>query len=136
MSTDPRVLVLEEIRKQTALLERIAAALAGGAPATASSPRVDIDSAHGNPLIKAKDPRDWSGPPMTGKRFSECPPEYLDLLAERLDYFAGKEPDAKKANYNRLDAARARGWAARLRSGWTPAPVDAPIDEAQTEPSW
>ncbi len=136
MLNDPRVLVLEEMRKQTALLERIAAAVSCGAPATPSAPRVDLDGPHGNPTIAAKDPRDWSGPTMKGKRFSECPAEYLDLLAERLDYFAEKEPDAKKANYNRLDAARARGWAARLRSGWTPAPVDAPIDEAQTEPSW
>lgn len=55
---------------------------------------------------------------MTGRTFSECPPEYLDLLADRFDYFAGKEPDEKKAGYNRLDARRARAWAARLRSGW------------------
>jgi hypothetical protein len=52
---------------------------------------------------------------------SECPPAYLDLVASRLDYFAAKEEDAKKARYNRLDASRARGWAARLRNGWKPA---------------
>ena len=58
------------------------------------------------------------------------------LLAERYDYFAGKEPDQKKANYNRLDAARARGWAARLRGGWTAPVADRIADEAQTEPTW
>jgi hypothetical protein len=56
---------------------------------------------------------------------SQCPPEYLDLLAEMFDYFADKaernnEQTTKgkpKAPYNRKDAARARGWAARARNG-------------------
>lgn len=85
----------------------------------------DLNSQYGDPEIKAKDPRDWTGPSMKGRRFSECPPEYLDLLAERLDYFAdqaeaeGKTTSSGKpvAPYNRKDAARARGWAARIRSG-------------------
>jgi hypothetical protein len=136
MSNDPRVLVLDEMRKQTALLERIAAALSGGASATASAPRVDLDGAHGNPPIKAKDPRDWSGPPMTGKRFSECPPEYLDLLAERYEFFANDPTKAEKRRFNELDAARARGWAARLRAGWTAPAGPAKVDETQTEPVW
>lgn len=76
----------------------------------------DLDGPHGDPEVKAKDPRDWTGPSMTGRRFSQCPPTYLDLLADRYDYFASQEADAKKANYNRRDAARARGWAARIRA--------------------
>ncbi len=95
----------------------------------AQTPTVDLDGAHGNPEIKAKDPRNWSGDTMRGKRFSECQPEYLRLLADRYDYFATQETDAKKANYNRLDAARARGWAARLENGWT-APPSAEADSA------
>ena len=78
---------------------------------------VDLDSEHGNPEVKAKDPRDWSGPSMFGKRFSECPATYLDVLADRYDHFASKETDEKKRKYNLLDAARARGWAARVRAG-------------------
>lgn len=81
---------------------------------------VDLDGPHGNPEIKAKDPRDWSGPPMTGKRMSECPATYLDLLAERYDYFASKETDEKNKRYAVLDGARARGWAARVRAGYKP----------------
>jgi hypothetical protein len=81
---------------------------------------VDLDGPHGNPEIKAKDPRDWSRESMIGKRLSECPPTYLDLLAERYDYFAGKETDEKKKRYAQLDCARARGWAARIRAGWKP----------------
>ena len=96
--------------------------LAKREPAAASGPRLDLDGPYGNPTIKAKDPRDWGGDPMTGRKFSECPPEYLDLLADRYDYFATKAEEPQKQKYAELDAARARGWAARLRSGWaTPA---------------
>jgi len=92
---------------------------------------VNLDDQYGDPTIKAKDPRDWAGESMQGRKFSECPVEYLDLLADRYDYFAGNETDAKKANYNRLDAARARGWAARIRDGYVPPAVgkDPDFDE-------
>lgn len=114
---------------------------------TAVASDADLDGQYGNPEIKAKDPRDWTGPPMKGKRFSECPAAYLDLVADRLDYFAEREEETvtdetattddrkgakKKAHYNRKDAGRARGWAARIREGYTPPaqpegfPSDAP----------
>lgn len=83
---------------------------------------VDLDGQYGDPLIKAKSPREWSGPDMLGRHLSECPPEYLDMLAARYDYFAGKEEDPKKKHYAVLDAAKCRAWAARLRSGWKPKP--------------
>lgn len=91
-------------------------------PAIASA--ADLDSKYGDPEVKAKSPRDWTGETQQGKRFSQCPAEYLDMVADRLDYFAGREEDPKKARYNRIDASRARGWAQRKRAGWT-APVDA-----------
>jgi hypothetical protein len=86
----------------------------------------DLDSDHGDPEVRAKSPRDWTGPSMQGRRFSECPAEYLDLVASRLDYFAnqneaaGDAESVKKARYNRLDASRARGWAVRIRDGHVP----------------
>lgn len=88
----------------------------------------DLDGQYGDPTIKAADPRDWTGPSQKGKRFSECSSEYLNLVADRLDYFAdvaereGKLTSGGKpvAPYNRKDAARARGWAARVRSGRVP----------------
>lgn len=80
----------------------------------------DLDGKYGNLPIKAKDPREWTGPSQVGKLPSECPPEYLDLCVSRADYFAGTETDAKKLRYNRLDASRWRGWAARKRAGWQP----------------
>lgn len=91
----------------------------------AIAPDRDLDGKWGDPEVKAKDPRDWTGPTMKGRRFSECPPEYLDLVADRLEYFAeqaeaeGKTTSNGKpvAPFNRADAARARGWAKRIRTG-------------------
>lgn len=104
---------------------------AGGAPAIASD--ADLDSKHGNPEVRTKDPRDWTGDSMRGKRFSECPPVYLDLYAPFLDWMSessrsqsedsattsdDKAKATSTARYKHLDANRARGWAARLRAGW------------------
>lgn len=99
----------------------------------------DLDGQYGDPVIQQKDPRDWTaggGETMKGRRFSQCPPEYLDQVASRLDYFAEvAEKEGKKtsngkdvAPFNRRDAARARGWAKRLRGGWKP-PADAGFDD-------
>jgi hypothetical protein len=135
MATDPRVETLRELRQINATLTAIAGTLLDMADkfnGHTVKPAVN-DSAcngpHGDPIIKAKDPRDWSGPPMNGKHFSECPPEYLDLMASRYDYFATKDEDATKQRYAKLDASRARAWAARLRSGWTPAPSAPEVQE-------
>lgn len=84
----------------------------------------DLDGPYGDPQIRAKDPRDWKGEPQKGKRMSQCPAEYLDLVASRLEYFAGQETDEKKAHYTRKDAGRARGWAARIRAGYRPITAD------------
>lgn len=106
----------------------------------------EMDGPHGDPVIKAKDPRDWTGPDMKGRHLSECPAEYLDLYAERLEFFAQKAADAgecatngkPKADYLRLDARRARGWAKRVREGRgaTPAAAEAQPDEWPAEEEW
>ena len=115
----------------------------------ASAPLVasdrDLDSQYGDPEVKARDPRDWTGPTMKGKRFSECPADYLDMVAERLDYFTSQNPgvteeDQKKIKYQRLDASRARGWAKRIRAGWKPTTTastpgwSAPSDDSDSVP--
>lgn len=139
MPTDPRLGTLALLRSIDASLKALLAA---------SRPQVNdrvCDGPHGDPVVKAKDPRDWSGEPQKGKRFSECPPEYLDLLAERFDYFVSQDSERlnevendkeqamieKKIKYGKLDAQRARAWAARLRSGWTP-----PAPKEDYEPCW
>jgi hypothetical protein len=85
----------------------------------------DLDGKYGDPVVRFK-PRDWTGPDMKGSRYSECPAEFLDLLAGSLDYFARKDEESGKtasngkpaALYTRKDAARARGWAKRIRGGY------------------
>jgi hypothetical protein len=105
------------------------------APHPTSAPAADLDGPHGDPTIRAKSPRDWTGDEMLGRRFSECPPDYLDLLAARFEFFNTKETDEKKRSYNTRDAARARGWAARLRAGWT-APKAAGDWAPEELPKW
>ena len=84
----------------------------------------DLDGKYGDPVLKFM-PRDWTGPPFKGRAFSECPPDLLDLVAETFDYFAKKADETNErtnagkpvADYKRADAARARGWAQRIRNG-------------------
>lgn len=144
MPTDPREIVIAEMRKQTALLERILAALstASNGNAALAIPDELLDNPKNDPIVKAKSPRDWTGDDMSGRRFSECPPAYLDALVTRYNWFnntadnAKAETDPKKRRYNELDAARARGWAARLRSGWTAPKQPQRVDETQGKPTW
>jgi hypothetical protein len=97
----------------------------------------DMAGPYGDPIIKMKDPRDWTGETCVGKRLSECPAAYLDMVADRADFFAKKndETGAKddkgrpKSYWDRKAAALARGWARRNRT--TP-PVGAP--EREPEP--
>jgi len=74
---------------------------------------------YGDPDVRF-DPRDWTGESCKRMRFSECPAEFLDLLAPVLDDFAAGETDPKKKTYKLRDARLARGWAARQRAGWRP----------------
>lgn len=78
----------------------------------------DLDSKYGDPVVKYM-AKNWQGKDLTGWKFSDCPPEYLDMHAHMLDYFAKKDaanPEkAKNAVWRAKDAARARGWAERLR---------------------
>lgn len=110
---------------------------AGGAANGVASDR-DLDSEWGNEEVR-KDPKRWKGESFAGKRMNECPPEFLDELAGHFDYKSEREAedaattddeqvakDKKKySGYSRKSAARARGWAARLRAGWKPAAADA-----------
>lgn len=88
----------------------------------------DLDGQYGDPVIK-KDPKRWEGDSYVGCRFSECPPEYLDEVANfkawqaDMDSRKGTKEADTKAKFNRLDGNRARGWAARKRAGWQPAPA-------------
>jgi hypothetical protein len=117
---------LKMLRSIDATLKQILAArksapASGGA---AVAPASDLDSQYGDPEVR-NDPRDWSGPSMKGRKLSECPADYLDMWAEMKDYFAGKERSENKMTskgnpaweFSLKDAARARGWSARIRAG-------------------
>jgi len=90
-------------------------------PAAAPNVATDasLDAQWGNPTVKFN-PRDWTGTSCKGMTYADCPPEFLDMLANALEFFANKNAatDPKKAGYDRMDASRARGWALRLRNGW------------------
>lgn len=88
----------------------------------------DLDGRYGNPTVKFI-PRDWSGADCRGLPMSDCPAEFLDVFATTLDYLARKADDKNEttsggkpvSEYKRRDAARARGWAKRIRAGKVPA---------------
>ena len=132
--TDDTITMLRSI--DASLKQLVAFAGARAQKATANADRL-CDGPHGDPLVKGKDPKDWHGDPMTGRKFSECPPDYLDLWADRADYIASQKDasvpeQARKQKFELLDASRARAWAARLRAGWQ-APVQA---QEEGEPRW
>jgi hypothetical protein len=126
-----------------ALLKQIVAWHAATAPKPVASDR-DLDGKYGDPELKFV-PRDWTGDNFKGSRFSECPAELLDLVAETFDYFAS-QAEAKNelttggkavAPYKRADAARARGWAKRKREGYVvPAPAQPKDEEISAEAGW
>lgn len=118
--------VYDVLKSIDASLKQMLARMPVAPPAVA--PDSDLDGQWGDPIVRAKDPRDWTGESQLGKPFSECPAEYLELVAARLDFFAEKAEaegtlttgGKPVAPYNRRDAARARGWAARIRNGYKP----------------
>jgi hypothetical protein len=102
--------------------QRAPAATVGATVADAA----DLDGQYGNPEVKFS-PKRWTGIDCKGRKFSDCPADFLESLAETLQYFSehpkpGKE---KYADYDARDAARARGWAARNRA-LDPTPADTP----------
>ena len=129
------------LRGVALLVTHLGAAPRAAASSSASPPSQRIatdaeidDPEYGDKTIR-KDPsskgaRGWKGESYAGRRWSECPPDYLDALAGFLDWCAGKKledasntPDGsdekkkllKYARYDEDDAAKVRAWAARNR---------------------
>lgn len=131
------------LRSIDSSLKQILAARQSSAPKAVASDR-ELDGKYGNPVIKFA-PRDWTGEDCKGRRMSECPAPFLEMLAETFDYFARKSDETgeltdrgkKVADYKRMDAARARGWAKRIRDGkHTPAPAGRAAAPAVTDSEW
>jgi hypothetical protein len=125
---------LERIEKK---LDQLLAKLGNGAgagaamraapPSSAGEKEVasdaDLDSPRGNPEVRFV-PKRWSGEDMKGRKYSDTEPEFLEMLADTLEWMAGKDDESgavdkngnPKSKWSRLDASRARGWARRMRS--------------------
>lgn len=81
---------------------------------------------YGDPPVRF-DPRDWTGQSYKGSKMSECPAEYLELLASAYDYFATKAEEDNKTYLSKtgevkpaadsewMSASKARGWAKKNR---------------------
>lgn len=76
----------------------------------------EIEGARGDPKIRMV-PRKWTGESFKGMRASQSSPDFLDVYADQLDWFASKNADENKAKWDRLDAARCRRWAVEIREG-------------------
>ena len=118
--------ILAEIRALHAKVDALMAHLGmhGNAAARGNGPApsgdvadlADIQGQYGDVKIRMN-PKRWTGEPMKGCTASQCPPDFLDVFAEQLEYFAGRQEDPKKADYDRRDARRCRRWAIEIRGG-------------------
>ena len=120
--------LLASIDASLKMLVASKATTGSGGVASAASDK-DLDSKYGDPILKTP-PRDWSGDSYAGRKYSECPADLLQMVAERSDYFAQKADETGEktaagksvAMYKRLDASRARGWKRRVELGYVPPP--------------
>lgn len=103
--------------RSAAALERIAAALERLSPMP--PPIVDLDDPKGDPVVKFE-PRAYKGVAQKGQSLSACSAEFLDVYATALEQGAATQTNEKWRHFDLLDAARARGWAERIRTGWKP----------------
>jgi hypothetical protein len=117
--------ILAVLRSIDATLKSMSRAAPVGPAQKAIAPDSDLDSQWGDEEIKFN-PRDWSGQSCKGLKMSQCPAEFLEELAKVCDYFAVKNEGVKtdsgkpKSDYDKRTAARARGWARRVRDGKVP----------------
>lgn len=111
---------------------------AEGEPRGSSGPVAsdeELDGLQGNPIVKFV-PKRWGGEDFRGRHYADCTPEFLDVLASALQWSADNPQEGKGrfVDWNRKDAARARGWAARLRRGTPAAAVaDGQRDDGDSE---
>lgn len=98
-------------------------------------PDKELDSPKGDPVVPFN-PKGWSGDAYKGMPMSSCPPDFLDVLANSLDWMAqkeeqeGKEWDGKpQAPFTRRKARFARAWAARHRKNVKDAATAPPLED-------
>ena len=127
---------MSTLEERVAALEAKVAAM-GKAPSSSGAGEVandyEMSGEHGDPEVK-KDPPRWTGDSCVGLRYSQCPVAFLENLAGFLDWEAGKNAEdptrSKYVEWDRKDARRARGWAARIKAGFAPPPEGGADDES------
>jgi hypothetical protein len=128
---DPTALqVLQSIDES---LKKLVQLLAPKPTAGVVASDADLDSQWGDEIVKFT-PRDLVNEDIKGKRMSQCSFAALTMLAGAYESFAEKnvgqmtDKGKPKSDFDLRTARRARGWAARIRSGAHVQPV------AQDEP--
>lgn len=122
----------EKLDRILALLEARPAPTTAAPQRAAAADDADLDSQYGNPEVK-RDPPLWTknnpGRSVAPCHMSDGPAEWLDAVAAFYDWQASQDEtqgktytnkrgeDVPTASFKRRDAARARGWAARVRAG-------------------
>lgn len=138
--------------EEVAMLKKLAAfLLSSGANGASSSNGAggeatdeELDGRNGDPTVR-KDPARWAGDSYAGSRYSDCPSDYLRVLAEALDYFAAKDEKLAEPRkhrngtpwhvYNRKDARLARGWARRNAGEQRDAPAPRTDTAERSDPN-
>lgn len=118
----------EKLDQILSLLKTIDKKLSTAKAASASveiADDADLDGRYGDEEIKRMpSAKYWSGEDYTGRRMSETSVAFLEAFAKYKNACAwanekeGNPDKAKYAGYDRKSAARARGWAQRLKGGW------------------
>ena len=90
-----------------------------GSAAGAVAPVSQLQGQYGDPEIGRIPPSRWSGPSYEKWRASECPPDFLDVYADFLDWKADNPRPGKEqfARFDRERAGKCRRWAIEIREG-------------------
>lgn len=115
---------VEALEATITQLRRALGGGSGGKTFGAVADDAELDSRFGDPQIQ-RDPSEkyWKGESWVNMQMSQCPADYLDAFAQYKEACAwmneqkGDHAKAKYVAYDRKDAARARGWAKRIREG-------------------
>jgi hypothetical protein len=125
------LLVLQSIDASLKILVQRSTPHTGGGIVASDA---DLNSQWGDEIVKFT-PRDLVNEDIKGKRMSQCSFEALTMLAGAYESFAEKnagqmtDKGKPKSDFDLRTARRARGWAARIRSGAHVPPADEPTDE-------
>lgn len=135
-SSPPGVSVAEELRRIEQKLDEVLKHMKAIPGATTefvekTADDADLDGKYGNPEVRFT-LKGWED--MVGRKFSECPSEFLEEYAKFLINLAkknAKDPvKSKYAGWNAKDAARAKGWAFRNKGKDKGDPFEDPDPEA------